>query len=143
MKCKKNLYTFYISPETLSKTNFKKAKIGEVINLEKPLKYGDYISGHFVQGHVDTIGKVTKIDVIGKSWFVFFSIPTKYRKFVIYKGSICINGISLTISKVLKKNIQVVIIPHTLLLTNLVKMKAMDLVNIEFDILGKYKLNKI
>ena len=137
-KYKRNLIKFYISKETLSRTNFKSLNKGDLINLEKSLKYGDRISGHFVQGHVDTTGTIKKIDFVGKSWFVNFKLPKKYKKYLIQKGSITINGVSLTISKILKNGFQIVVIPQTLKLTNLMDLKEKDVVNIEFDVLGKY-----
>ena len=137
-KYKGNLSKFYISKETLNRTNFKSSNKGDLINLEKSLKYGDRISGHFVQGHVDTTGTIKKIDFVGKSWFVNFKLPKKYKKYLIQKGSITINGVSLTISKILKDGFQIVVIPQTLKLTNLMYLKEKDVVNIEFDVLGKY-----
>ena len=110
----------------------------DVINIEKSLKYGNRVSGHFVQGHVDTTSFISKINVIGKSWYMYFKIPKKFIKYVAYKGSIAINGVSLTISKILNNGFQIVIIPQTLKCTNLIHLKKNDLVNIEFDILGKY-----
>ena len=137
-KYKGNISKFYISKETLNRTNFKSSNKGDLINLEKSLKYDDRISGHFVQGHVDTTGTIKKIDFVGKSWFVSFKLPKKYMKYLIQKGSITINGVSLTISKILKDGFQIVVIPQTLKLTNLVYLKEKDVVNIEFDVLGKY-----
>jgi len=137
-KYKGNLSKFYISKETLNRTNFKSSNKGDLINLEKSLKYGDRISGHFAQGHVDTTSIIKKIDFVGKSWFVNFKLPKKYKKYLIQKGSITINGVSLTISKILKDGFQIVVIPQTLKLTNLMYLKKKDVVNIEFDVLGKY-----
>ena len=137
-KYKGNLSKFYISKETLNRTNFKSSNKGDLINLEKSLKYDDRISGHFVQGHVDTTSTIKKIDFVGKSWFVSFKLPNKYKKYLIQKGSITINGVSLTISKILKDGFQIVVIPQTLKLTNLMYLKEKDVVNIEFDVLGKY-----
>ena len=137
-KYKGNLSKFYISKETLNRTNFKSSNKGDLINLEKSLKYGDRISGHFAQGHVDTTSIIKKIDFVGKSWFVNFKLPKKYKKYLIQKGSITINGVSLTISKILKNGFQIVVIPQTLKLTNLMDLKEKDVVNIEFDVLGKY-----
>ena len=137
-KYKGNLSKFYISKETLNRTNFKSSNKGDLINLEKSLKYGDRISGHFAQGHVDTTSIIKKIDFVGKSWFVNFKLPKKYMKYLIQKGSIAINGVSLTISKILKDGFQIVVIPQTLKLTNLMYLKEKDVVNIEFDVLGKY-----
>ena len=140
-KYKGNLSKFYISKETLNVTNFKSSKIGDHINLEKPLKYGDRISGHFVQGHVDTTSIIRKIVFIGKSWFINLKLSKKYKKYLVQKGSITINGVSLTISKILKDGFQIVIIPQTLKLTNLMYLKEKDVVNVEFDVLGKYIKN--
>ena len=137
-KHKGNLSKFYISKETLNRTNFKTSNKGDLINLEKSLKYGNRISGHFVQGHVDTTSIIKKIDFIGKSCFINFKLAKKYKKFLVQKGSITINGVSLTISKILKDGFQIVIIPRTLKLTNLIYLKEKNVVNIEFDVLGKY-----
>ena len=137
-KFKGNLSKFYISRETLKRTNFKSLSKGDLLNLEKSLKYGDRISGHFVQGHVDVTSTIKKIDFLGKSWFINFKLAKKYKKYLVQKGSITINGVSLTISKVLKDGFQIVVIPHTLKLTNLMYLKEKDEVNVEFDVLGKY-----
>ena len=107
-------------------------------NLEKSLKYGDRISGHFVQGHVDTTTYIKKITILGKSWLINFHLAKKYERFVVSKGSIAINGVSLTISKMIKSGFQVSVIPQTLKLTNLIYLKKKDVVNVEFDVLGKY-----
>ncbi len=139
-KIQKNHISFYLSNETLKKTTFGSSKIGNIINLEKSLNYGTKISGHYVQGHVDTTGFVTDILILDKSWIVTFKVSKIYKKFLIVKGSISINGVSLTISEIKKNKFQVNIIPHTLKLSNLIKLKKKDVVNIEFDIFGKYLL---
>ena len=138
---KKNLIEFYLSKETINRTNFKYLNKGDIINLEKSLKYGDLISGHFVQGHVDTTAKIVEIKFVGKSWFINFKLLLKYKKYLIEKGSITINGISLTLSKILKNGFQIVLIPQTLKFTNLIRAKKNDIVNIEFDVLAKYIKN--
>ena len=137
-KYKRNLSRYYISRETLNRTNFKFLNKGDLINMEKSLKYGERISGHFVQGHVDTTSIIKKLDAIGKSWFINFRLSKKYKKYLIQKGSITINGVSLTISKILIDGFQTVVIPQTLKLTNLIYLKEKEVVNVEFDILGKY-----
>ena len=137
-KYNKNLCKFYISKETLNRTIFKFLKKGDIVNLEKPLKYGDRVSGHLVQGHVDTTAKVKKIHLIGKSWLVSFALSDKFKKLLITKGSITINGVSLTIAKILNNSFQIAIVPQTLKFTNLIHLKEGDFVNIEFDILTKY-----
>ena len=129
---------FYISKETINRTIFKYSKKGEIVNLEKSLKFGDRVSGHFVQGHIDSTSKVSKIFFVGKSWYINFTLNKKYMNSLIEKGSIAINGVSLTISKVFKKGFQVVVIPHTLKKTNLLYLKENNFVNVELDILSKY-----
>ena len=137
-KYKGNISRFYISKETLRRTNFKFLKKGDLVNLERSLKYGDRISGHFVQGHVDTTSTIKKINFVGKSQFIDFKLAKKFKKYLIQKGSITINGVSLTISKILIDGFQIVIIPHTLKLTNLIYLSERSVVNVEFDVLGKY-----
>ena len=138
---KKKIMEFYLSNETIQRSKFKFLRINNQINLELPLKYGQKISGHICQGHVDTVGKIKNIKKIDKSYLFDFEIPFKERKNIIEKASICINGISLTISKVTKKGFQIWIIPHTFKLTNLSKLSKGSLVNIEIDILSKYVKN--
>tara|TARA_B100000214_G_scaffold368394_1_gene339876 strand:- start:120 stop:716 length:597 start_codon:yes stop_codon:yes gene_type:complete len=142
IRIKKKSFLFYLSKETLKRSNFKNAKVGKYINIEKSLYYGKKISGHYVQGHVDTTSIVKSIKIIDKSWNVVFRLDKKYKKFIVEKGSISINGVSLTISKVSANSFQITIIPHTLKLTNLVALKRGDKVNVEFDMVGKY-LNNI
>ena len=138
-KIRKKLIFFYISDETIKRSNFKKIKIGQKINLEKSITYGQKISGHFTQGHVDTTAIVKKINFIDKSWTLTLQIENKrHSKFLEEKASISINGISLTISKVYNNYFILNIIPHTLKLTNLKNLKLNDLVNVELDIFGKY-----
>ena len=137
-KFSNNKIQFYLSRETLDKTTFKTAIKNDVVNLEKSLIYGNRISGHFVQGHVDTTGVVDKIEKIGKSWLISFRISKKFKKLIISKGSIAINGVSLTIAKISRKGFQISVIPKTLSLTNLINLKKNDTVNIEFDMVGKY-----
>ncbi len=138
-RIKPNLVEFFLSKETLKKTIFRLSKMGDIINLEKPLKFGQRISGHFVQGHVDTVSLVKKIHFVGRSWVINFKIQKKYSKFLVQKGSITINGVSLTIAKKLYNGFQIAIIPKTLELTNLGKLKEKDFVNVEIDILSKYE----
>ena len=138
-KIQKDIIYFYVSNETIDRSNFKKIKIGQLINLEKSLIYGQKISGHFTQGHVDTTAKIKKINIIDNSWSIRLEIKhKKFMKFLEEKASISINGVSLTISKVYKKDFQLNIIPHTLKLTNLKYLKVNDLVNVELDIFSKY-----
>ena len=138
---KSKIMGFYLSNETIVRSKFKFIKLKDKINLELPLKYGKNISGHICQGHIDTIAKASRIKKIDKSFLFEFEIPKKERKHLIEKASICVNGISLTISKVTKKGFQIWIIPHTYKETNLSTLKKYGLVNIEIDILSKYVRN--
>jgi len=140
-KIRRKSVSFYLSKETLDKTIFKYAKIGNVINIEKSLIYGNKISGHYIQGHVDTCAKVSLINIVDKTWIVTFNILKTFKKYLIAKGSISINGVSLTISKTMKNKFEINIIPHTLKLTNLINLKKNNFVNIEFDIFSKYLID--
>ena len=135
---KKKILEFYLSNETLNKSKFKIIKLNDDINIELPLKFGQNISGHICQGHVDTVGKVINIKKIDKSYVYTFKVKKNYIKYFIEKASILINGVSLTISKVKSDRFEVWIIPHTLKLTNLKNLKKSNFVNIEIDILSKY-----
>ncbi len=138
-KIKQKLLFFYISNETIKRSNFKNIKLGDLINLEKSLTYGQKISGSFSQGHVDTTAIIRKINFIDKTWFIKLEIyDKKLQKHLIEKASITINGVSLTLSKVSKKYFELNIIPHTLKLTNLKNLKLGNIVNVELDIFGKY-----
>ena len=138
-KIKKNLISFYISKETLNRSNFKFIKKNQLINLEKSLLFGQKISGHFSQGHVDTIAKIKKISFLDKTWLIRLNIANnKFKKFIVEKASISINGVSLTVSKVSNNFFEMNVIPHTLALTNLKNLKINDIVNVELDIFSKY-----
>ena len=138
---KKKIMEFYLSSETILRSKFKNLKNNDLINLELPLRYGRKISGHICQGHVDTVAKILKIKKIDKSYRFDFVINSKDKKDIIKKASICINGISLTVSKLTKNGFQIWVIPHTYKLTNLSKLKKGYYVNIEIDILSKYVRN--
>jgi len=138
---KEKVMEFYLSDETIQRSKFKFLKIKDKINLELPLKYGQKISGHICQGHIDTVGKISDIKIIDKSYLFEFVIVKKERLNLIEKASVCINGTSLTISKLTKKGFQIWVIPHTYKLTNLSTLKKNSLVNIEIDILSKYVRN--
>jgi len=140
---KKNKIFFYLSNETLKKSKFRVIKINDVVNLEKSIFYGQIISGHYVQGHIDTTGIVKDILIIDKSWVLKILIPVSQKKYLVTKASIAINGVSLTVSSIKKNIFEISVVPHTLKLTNLIKLKKLSLVNVEFDIFSKYliKLN--
>ena len=139
IRIKKKSFLFYLSKETLKRSNFKYAKIGKFINIEKSLLNGQKISGHYVQGHVDSTAKIKKISIVDKTWIIRLELKDReLSKYLIEKASISINGVSLTISKVVKGFFEINVIPHTLKLTNLKNLKNKDIVNVELDIFGKY-----
>ena len=124
-KIYKDKIFFYISNETLKRSNFKTLKLNQIINLEKSLLFGKKVSGHYIQGHVDAVAKITKIKLIDKTWMINFKILDKrLNKFLIEKASISINGVSLTISKIYQNLFEINVIPHTLKLTNLKNLKV-------------------
>ena len=127
------LMEFYLSHETIQRSKFKNTRLNDSINLELPLKFGNKISGHMCQGHIDCTGKLSSMKKI--------VVNKNVRMNLVDKASISINGVSLTVSKKTKKGFQTWIIPQTLKLTNLSKLKKNDLVNIEIDILSKYVKN--
>ena len=131
--------SFDVSKETISCTNFKQLKTGSLINLEKSLKVGDEISGHFVFGHVDTVSKLKFLKKAGKSYVLEFSLPKNIKKLVTKKGSIAINGVSL--NKTTKDSFFVNIVDYTWNHTNLNKVRVSDIVNIEVDMLARYVTN--
>ena len=135
---KKKLMEFFLSKETLSRSKFKKIKKGEKINLETPLKKGQDISGHICQGHVDTTATLIKKFKNDKAYVLEFKIHGNFQKYLVNKASILINGVSLTISKIVGNKFSIWIIPHTSKLTNMADLKLKDIVNIEIDILSKY-----
>lgn len=128
--------------ETLAKTNLGKWQEEDVINLERALKVGDRLDGHFVQGHVDCIGSCIDKQKLEGSWLFRFQFPEEHAALVIEKGSICINGVSLTVFDVGKNEFTVTIIPYTYNHTNFSYIQKGTEVNIEFDVLGKYFLRK-
>ena len=139
IRIKKKSFLFYLSKETLKRSNFKYVKIGKYINIEKSLLHGQKISGHYVQGHVDSTAKIKNIVLADKSWVIKLELEDKkLYKYLIEKASIAINGVSLTLSKVAKGYFEINVIPHTLKLTNLRNLKTKDIVNVELDIFSKY-----
>ena len=148
IKFKDGEYTFKVNlgEETQKRTNFSNKKFNKLsninnINIEKSLKIGDEISGHFVYGHVDCTTNITNIKQLDNSWeFYFQNFHTKEKNFIVEKGSIAINGISLTIAKADNKFFSISVIPHTYENTNLKYLKEQDLVNIEFDYLARFSM---
>lgn len=136
------LYRVTAVEETLRKTTLSQWKVGSSINLERALRFSDRLDGHFVQGHVDATGICEKIKDHKGSWEMTFSFPKNFSPLLIEKGSICLNGISLTVFNVKKKAFTVAVIPYTFEHTNLKNLSEGDQVNLEFDLVGKYILKK-
>ena len=127
-----------ISAETLRRSNLKQAKQGAKVNLERSLMVGDRLGGHFVQGHIDDIGKLVAKTASGEGFEMSFEFPRALERYMVYKGSIAVNGISLTIFSLEKALFSVSVIPHTYESTNLSQLRIGDPVNLEVDVLGKY-----
>ena len=130
--------SFDVSKETVNCTNFRQIKNGDFINVEKSLRVGDEISGHFVFGHIDETAKLISLKKIGGSYETKFKVSKKIRKFLAKKGSIAINGISLTINNIKNNEISLNIIPYTWNRTNLHKLKVGERINLEVDMLARY-----
>jgi riboflavin synthase len=138
VKKSKNSFKVELMPETLKMTKFSKAHIGDRINLEKSLKIGDRLDGHYVMGHIDGVGKIKRVEKEGEYTNLFISVPKQIFKFMAFKGSLTVNGVSLTIARSEKYLVKVCLISHTLKITNLKNLKMNDLVNIEVDIIARY-----
>lgn len=137
-----NQYRVTAVAETLQKTNLGKWNPGDNINLERSLRVGDRLDGHFVQGHVDAVASCISKTTLDGSWLFTFQFPAEFAALVIEKGSVCINGVSLTAFQVTDSRLTVTIIPYTYGHTNFKHIETGTLVNIEFDVLGKYLLRK-
>jgi riboflavin synthase len=129
---------FDLLQETLDRTNLKTLRRGARVNLERALRVGDRLGGHFVQGHIDCVARIRSFEERGADHRLEIEMPARFARYVLEKGSIAIDGISLTIAEVLPKSFVVWITPHTKEHTNLKRAKAGAAVNIEFDILAKY-----
>ena len=132
-----NIYKVTAIKETILKSSIKNWRIGDIINIERAMKLGDRLDGHMVQGHVDQTATCTKISEENGSWYFYFEYQ-KSSSLTIEKGSISINGVSLTIVESMDNGFSVAIIPYTYENTNFKNIKVGDLVNIEFDMIGKY-----
>ncbi|MFB5608926.1 MAG: riboflavin synthase [Nitrosarchaeum sp.] len=139
-KLSKSNCIFEMIEETTSKTDLGNLKPGDIVNIERSLKAGDRLEGHFVLGHVDGVGTIKKIQHKPKEVQVWFEIPKKLSKYVVKKGSIAVDGISLTVVDVKDSLASVCLIPHTMEITNFKTKNVGDKLNIETDILGKYIL---
>ena len=140
-KISKNNCVFEMIDETTKKTDLGNVKAGSSVNIERSLKVGDRLEGHFVLGHIDGVATITKIEKKPKEVKFWFKIPKKLTRYVVKKGSIALDGISLTVVDTKKDLASVCLIPHTIKVTNFKSKKVGDKLNIETDILGKYIKN--
>ncbi|MCM0606116.1 MAG: riboflavin synthase [Xanthomonadaceae bacterium] len=129
---------FFLSDETLTRSHFKNIKSQNLINIERSVKFGDRMSGHWVQGHVDGVGTVSSILKVGDSQELKITLPVNLKKYCVEKGSITVQGVSLTINSIEGDIVSLMIIPHTWTVTTLSQLALGSLVNIEVDILAKY-----
>ena len=127
-----------LSTETLEKTSFGELSTGRIVNLELPLAAGGRLGGHFVQGHVDAVGRIERMPPEGENWWLGVRVPQNLRRYVAEKGSLAVDGISLTVARWFDGIAEFAIIPHTYANTNLRQLTVGDAVNLECDILAKY-----
>ena len=137
-KISRNKCVFEMIDETIKKTDLGNVKAGSTVNIERSLKVGDRLEGHFVLGHIDGVATITKIEKKPKEVKFWFKIPKKLTKYIVKKGSITLDGISLTVVDAKKDVASVCLIPHTIKVTNFKSKNVGDKLNIETDILGKY-----
>ncbi len=135
-------YAVEVVMETLSKTTYQYLKEGQVVNLEKSITLATLLDGHLVQGHVDTILQCHGVEDLDGSWKIKFNLPSEYAGLVIKHGSICLNGVSLTVSNLYTDTFEVAIIPYTFEHTNFQHLVEGEFVNVEFDLIGKYLLRQ-
>jgi riboflavin synthase len=137
---KPNTFSADLAPETWARTSFSRLREGARVNLELPMKADGRFGGHIVQGHVDGVGKLIELERIADSenWWLHIEIPSDIEKYTVFKGSISIEGISLTVAKLERNRCKIAIIPHTVEMTNLGSLKPGDPVNLEADLIAKY-----
>lgn len=133
-----NWFAVQVSPESLSKTTLSEWAVGTSMNLERALRMGDELGGHIVTGHVDGIGNVVSVTPVAESWVVAFEVPPELAQFIAPKGSVTIDGVSLTVNNVNECIFEINIIPHTQQVTTLGKLEAGSRVNLEIDVLARY-----
>ena len=135
----KKSFSADLAPETLARTNLSKLKPGDLVNLERSLLPTTRLGGHLLQGHVDGVGEVVSLKELGEgNWWLTIALPEELERYLVFKGSIAIDGISLTVATVEGNQVGVTIIPHTWLHTNLQRRQVGDLVNLETDVIAKY-----
>jgi riboflavin synthase len=143
IELEQNSFKLQLIPETIAKTNLKSKVVGDFVNLEKAMIVGARLDGHIVQGHVDGVGIVSSYIQEPENWVLQIQVPESLRKYIAYKGSIAINGVSLTVSQKTKQGLEVSLIGLTLTKTNLDDLKVDDLVNLEVDVIARYVENML
>lgn len=138
VKKSKGAFTVDVSPETLKRTNLETLRVGSLVNLEQPMRLQDRLGGHLVTGHIDGVGRVSAVRKQGEFTIITFRVPGRLGRFLISKGSVAVDGISLTINECARNRFSVAIIPFTLRHTNLRARRVGDKVNVETDLIGKY-----
>ncbi len=129
---------FDLLKETWDRTNFRALRLGSLVNLERSLRVGGRLGGHFVTGHIDGVGRITRWERAGKDHVLDIAAPPEVMRYVVFKGSVAVDGISLTVAAVKRRSFRIWIIPHTYEVTALQDRGAGDLVNLEADMVGKY-----
>jgi riboflavin synthase len=137
-RARHKLAQFDLLRETWNRTNFQCLRPGSLVNLERSLRADSPIGGHFVTGHIDGVGRITRWEKSGQDWVLDIAAPAEVMRYVIFKGSIAVDGISLTVAEVQPEGFRIWIIPHTYEVTNLRQRAVGDMVNLEADLLGKY-----
>ena len=135
-----NMFLTEISPETAQKTNLDKLEVGEVVNLERAMQLSQRVNGHLVSGHIDAVisrVEIESVDDVDGGTILWFELPDEFRKYLIVKGSVSLNGVSLTVNKIEDSKFSVFLIPHTIRYTNLIHDSS-KLVNLEVDMIGKF-----
>lgn len=140
--CDASSFTTVVIEESLRKTNFGVLRVGEGVNLERSLRMGDRLDGHLVQGHTDCTGRIESVTQEDTNWLLQVSFPDEWAPYIVGRGSIALEGISLTVARLERTRFTVAIIPYTWEHTNLHARRVGDAVNLEFDILGKYILRR-
>jgi len=135
---RRKLVQFELLRETWERTNLQHARTGALVNLERPLRADGRLDGHFVTGHIDGVGRIVRWERVGRDHVLEISAPAEIQRYVVFKGSIAVDGISLTVAGVTRKRFRIWIIPHTREVTALREREVGDVVNLEADILGKY-----
>lgn len=137
-RCEGDVFYVVAGRETLSHTTLAHARVGRNVHLERALRVGDRLGGHLVQGHVDAVGRITSVVDAQESWIVWVELPREIERYVAAKGSICLDGVSLTVNELDSRRARVNVVPHTRQVTRLGEWRAGEPVNIEVDVLAKY-----